>query len=270
MKARILFSLCCAASLLSAVTITLRNGQKVSGDILRMDDTNLVLKTVTGPKTFSWRQLSNDSIKQTNPNLYHRLLEQAHERLHQQTQTIHAATATISNLHHDATSPSPNADLANIRLSISTATRVGERVPTTPERKKALRGAGWSREHANYCHGELTVRLEGLNPALIYSVRVKTTLYLQMITSGTIDGANVQRSDHKVEGTGVQAVTNASTARLEFLTHPYIERTRSGGGGSARTKGRVKYWDISIWINDILVYETKDDKPPVFYHVKKK
>jgi len=25
-----------------------------------------------------------------------------------------------------------------------------------------------------------------------------------------------------------------------------------------------------VWIDDVLVYQQKDDKPPVFYHVKNK
>ncbi|MCX7004523.1 MAG: hypothetical protein NTV22_14800 [bacterium] len=48
------------AATVLAITITFRNGATQTGEIVRMDDTNLTLKTSLGEKTYLWRALESD------------------------------------------------------------------------------------------------------------------------------------------------------------------------------------------------------------------
>jgi len=226
------------------VTLTLRNGQNVTGTIVRMDDTNIVLQTAAGQRTYPWRMLSNESIKQANPELYQRLLARAHER-----QQLHAPAAQQTNAfpqpapqpaHASITPAAPSsALLTSVRIGVDTATRKGKQLKSSPEGKKEVRKLGWNYEITRPCWGELTVRLEGLNPAHVYRVRTQTQLHLQRIRSGDFKGTT-KRGNTSVHGAGVQNITNATTARLVFPTAHYIEREYVDGGLSGLTTYRAR------------------------------
>ncbi len=264
-KAGLAGALLCAATL--AATLTLRDGRRVTGTVVRMDDTNVVLQTAAGQQPYPWRAVSNESIKQTNPALYERLVARVQERQRQ----AQAPTQTVERFvmrPRDGTVAAGGADLTGVRLGLSKATRQGDHIQSTMERKKQIRKNGWSGVQAQNHHGELTVLLDGLSATRSYSVRAETTMYLRMTTTGGSGGT--MRANRKVTGDDIQIVSNAPNARLTFRTTPYTERKLTSSEGNATTKGKVRYWDIRVWIDGVLVYEEKDDKSPAFYHVTKK
>jgi hypothetical protein len=266
-KAVLAGMLLCAAATLAA-TLTLRDGRKVTGTVVCMDDTNIVLQTPAGQQTYPWRSVSNESIQQTNPALYERLLARAQERQRQ----AQAPTQTVERFvvrPRDGTVAAGGQLLAGVRLGVSKATRQGDHIQSTMERRKQARKNGWSGVQAQNHYGELTVRLDGLNATRSYNVRAEATLYMRMTTAGSIQGGTM-RVNRRFKGDDTQTVSNAPTARLTFCTAPYTERKLTSSEGSATTKGKVRYWDIRVWIDGALVYEEKDDKSPVFYHVTKK
>ncbi len=276
MKAVMAVVLMYAAAAALAVTLTLRNGQKITGEIVRMDDTNVVVQTAAGQKTYAWRLLSNESIKQANPELYERLLARARERQQEQIQT---QTQTLAHAGADAGQPAPGAPAEGvrgvppgIRLGVDTATRLGDSERADSARKRELRKEGWDDETRKTYRGEVRIRIDGVQTPCIYRVRATATLHLKQ----TMDGTDTKRrtTPVTVKGSSTHGVTNLASAVLVLETAPYYERILTSrsttGSGKVTIKQRVDYWDISIWINDELVYEAKDDQPPVYHHVQKK
>lgn len=267
-KTRLACVLACAAATMMAATLTLRDGRRVTGTVMRMDDTNVVLQTAAGQQTYPWRSVANESIKQTNPAFYERLLARAQER-RRQAQAPTQAVERLVVRPRDGAGAAGGANLTGVRLGLSKATRQGEHIQSTMERRKQIRKNGWSDVKAQNHYGELTVLLDGLNPTRCYSVRAESTLFLRMTTSGSLQGGTM-RNNHQVRGDDIQTVSNAANARLTFRTTPYRESKLTSSQGGATTKGKVRYWDIRVWIDGVLVYEEKDDKSPTFYHVTKK
>ncbi len=62
------------------VTIQLRKGGTVDGDIVSKNHEAFVIKTSEGKKTFKWKQVKSRCIKEVNPELYDRLKAKGIER----------------------------------------------------------------------------------------------------------------------------------------------------------------------------------------------
>ena len=260
-----------SAATLLAITITFRNGTTQTGEIVRMDDTNLTLKTSLGEKTYLWRALKNKSIQDAHPALYARLLAaaQARQQAPANAPTNQPVLVAVA-ARGDASTASAPEDLRTVSLGVDTDLKKQgyRRAPVS----KGMRKRGWDMVSRRTCHGTLVLQLRGLNATKMYGVRTTFAVHLK----GELKGGLAKPTDATTQiapGSATLTLTNQASARLDFLTQSYTEEKRravkSDYTSTATTTFDADYWDIKIWINETLVYTEENDKKPEYFHVQK-
>jgi len=242
------------ATTVLALTVTLRTGATVAGDIVRMDDTNLVLKTAAGEAIFAWRELSNESIKQANPELYNRLLAQAKQR-----QRAAAADRPTAATDERTTL---EGELARMRRRVMKRESRG--------RYENVRTSDTSTIAERKCWGVVCISIDGLDRTKIYKMQTRYKPYLAIAAKDST--ITPPRLPERTEQT---TLAKKTTFTAEYDTDVYKElkeTLRSGirytSGGRVSSLGLdIVGWDIQITINDVPVYEEKNGCAPQYHFV---
>jgi hypothetical protein len=242
-----------AALTCSAVTIKFRDGRALVCDVLAKDDTNLVVRTVTGVQTNVWRELMPASFKAVHPELYQRLLAEIKARQQQQDEEMQAKGMIrvggkwVNKEQYEAQA------LARVKLNVFTTESIGKY--TEVERQRT-----YSKTKRPKC-GVLRIKLDSLDNTRDHTLRVKYTMYTQHDSYKEVD-----KDTEKTE-----TIRKEITHMTEIRTSPmdeYREKWRYATGLSdSDSKIDVDGWDIKIWLDDTLIYEQTRNGKPVYHHV---
>ncbi|GEM_PF-1401770 len=255
-----------AVLMCSAVTITYRDGHALVCDVLAKDDTNLIVRTVKGVQTNSWRQLAPASIKAVHPALFARLMQQALARKQQQADEMKAKGMIlvggkwISKKEDDAKA------LARVCVNVVTTEKVG-----VFKQKQAQDDTG-TRQYSRQSCGLVKITLDSLDAARTYVLRV------QYACCAVYDAKQRQQSKEIVKE---ETISRQRGATYEFCSEPYNEYkiTTRGGISVSGEDGKnrrniihdvkVENWQVKLWLDDTLVYETTRDGQEHYYLVTK-
>ncbi len=246
------------ALLCSAVTITYRDGHAMVCDVLSKDDTNLIVRTIKGVQTNTWRELTTASFKAVHPELFARLTQQMLERKKQYNDEMKAkGLIQVGGKWVDKKDYELKA-LARVKLNVVTTESVGKY-------SEVERIEGGSKSKRTKC-GVLKIKLDSLDNTRSYTVRVQYTLYISQ--AETKDVQEVDKDAVKQE-----TIRKEYAHAMKIRTTPvdeYKEVLRGVRGISAtERKIGVQGWDVKIWLNKTLVYEQTRDSKPVYHSVTK-
>ena len=239
------------------VTIQLRKGGTVKGEIVSKGRKEIVIKTESGEKTIKWNQVKGRCIKEIYPELYERLKAEAIKRKKNKEEESSAGKDYLSD----------KPDFSKIGIKVTKTEKSG-----SFEKQNEDRGI------KTYCklnQGILEIKLDWLKKNKNYKLKTVFTHYLKADNMSDEPDYKPKPSDVKTEK--IENISNKTNVEIKYLTSPYREykkQIRAGistGGGSKR-KFYYGYhsggWDISVWLDDKLVYKEKKDKKPECFIIR--
>ncbi len=243
-----------------SATVQLRNGKKLSGDVVAKDDDQVVLKTPAGVVTQAWRSCTPATIKALHPALYQRLVKEAQERKKQQEEEMAAKGLVNVGGKWIDKDEAIALKMAKVRLSVD-ASELGEPYEKTDQTR-------YEKYYERNCRGVLIIKLDGLNITSEHSVKVVYTHYIR--TTGTSTPGSSKTDDGV---TKTARVVKEGAKELRYESQPYRQRKwkaryslgYSGNMATSQSDG----WDVSIWLDGVLIYEAKKDGKPEYHHVQK-
>lgn len=239
------------------VTIKLRNGTKVSGEVVEKDDEKLVLKTADGEKTYSWRQLSSNSIKAVHPQLYAELKQKAEERMKEKEKEMEAKGLVKVGKKWVTPAEAAKLKYGKIGLKINTTETGGG--------FKKADSDSISKTYIQERRGVLKITLDGLDPKQKYTLKTKYTHFLKLTGDvplsmrDDVSDENEKEEEETIQGKRTYSVT--------YETNPYRrykETLKSGirysSGGKSEIVGyKSDGWKISIMLNDAEIFTQAQD-----------
>jgi hypothetical protein len=264
----ILLAAACHTASVYGVTIKLRNGKKVSGEVVEKDDEKLVLKTADGEKTYTWRQLSSSSIKAVHPELYAELKQKAEQRMKEKEEDMKAKG--LVKVGKKWVTPEEAAKLKFRKISLQVDTT------ETGGGFKKTGSDSLSKTYVQERHGVLKIMLDGLDPKQKYTLKTKYTLYLK-VTGDMPIGTREELSDENEEEEE-ETIQGKRTYSVTYETKPYRrykETLKSGiryssGGGKSKIAGyKSDGWKISILLNDTEIFTQVQDGNREYKYVEK-
>ncbi len=263
MKTRMacLAGIVCLCSMCLGVTLQLRSGKKLSGEVVTKDFEQIVLQTPGGIVTQAWRQCTPATIKALHPALYQRLVKEAQERKKQQEEEMTAKGLVNVGGTWVSKTELVHKQLARVRLFVQTE--------QTKEPFREVAKTAALRIQERDCKGLLTIKLEGLDPAVTHTLKTVFSHYaLDIEEEETVTDTNVTKTER---------ISNEHTYQVRYETtafKQYKGRLRAGWHATSsahkRTVGAESAgWDVSVWLDDVLVFEQKKDGTPQYHHVQK-
>ncbi len=244
------------ANLSFGVTIQLRKGGTVEGEIVGKGREDFVLKTEKGEKTFKWRQVKSSCIKKVFPELYQKLKAEAIERKKKKSKDKFD--------YKKETADSP--DFARIGIEVLKTEKSGSFEKESDEK--------YMKTYSKLNQGVLNVKLNWLKKEKNYKLKTVFTHYLKTKNLGETDSSKIKPSDMKTEK--IEQITNKTGFETQYLTSPYYEYKKNIKPGiSTKGKRKIYYgfqsggWDISVYLNDKLIYKEEKGKDPDYFIVNK-
>ena len=258
----------------AGVTIYLRKGGTVSGELVAKDDTKLVLKTADGETTFPWKKLKNSSIKELHPELYERLKAEAIERKKKKEDEMKAEGLVKVGKQWVPKEEADEQVFSRIQLGVRTTEKAGS--------FKKQRTTDIGKLHSQECHGLLVISFVGLDAKKSYTL--KTTFSHHVKSEGDRSKRGNLKAHMMTDDNAEREckIENKRHFRIEYNTSPYYryKETMKGGWKIITDSGRKKKrrtwgydsdgWDISIWLDGKLVYEQKRGEKPTWHLVQRK
>jgi len=245
-----------SALLCGAVTIKYRDGHAMVCDVLAKDDTNLIVRTIKGVQTNTWRQLTPESIKTVYPELFERLKQQARDRQQQQLDDMKAKGMILVGGKWVDKKVAALAALARVKLNVITTESVGKY--SEVERNKD----GSKLKRPKY--GVLKIKLDALDKTRSYTLRVQYTLFTKQV-----DSKEIKEVDKDMEKK--ETILKKDTHFMEIRTTPadeYKDVVRGVRGVyTDEQKIDIQGWDINIWLGKTLIFEQTHGSKPVYHHV---
>jgi len=241
-------------------TVYLRKGGTIEGKVISKDDENFTLKTAEGEKTIKWRSVKNKSIKEIHPELYGKLKARAIERKNNKNDNKKEVELKQLLKKDDE-------NFSKIHLEIRTAEHF------SPFAKFAFNGTvrGYKREG----NGILKISLSKLDPIKDYTIKTEYSHYLKKDNKVNMPLNTPKRDENVIKK---ENISGKKTCQIEYTTLPYYFfklKAKTGyyikeSHGRHLTKVKYGYktdgWDVSVWLNDTLIYEKKKDKNPIYYN----
>ena len=287
-------AVCCAVVLALAagaagVTVELKSGKKIVGDVVSKDDTNIVLKTKavgkpgadgivatnTQATKVAWRDVTTGTLKALHPDLYARLKAKADERAKKKAEEAKKAEDPMraeGKVKFDGKwmtqEEAAKRKLSKIVLKLD----VGEETVTADKHTDFSTSHSRSKGTTLKCWGQVVVVLDGLDPKDSHAVKVNVTHYRRSASGSSVYSINSGSSDLTDSIEKEQTVTGERVAKLIFKTSEYGREKSSyysSYGGSSKYEYGYKSdgFDVSVSIDGTLVYEMKKGKAPTYYHV---
>jgi hypothetical protein len=263
----ILLAAVCHTASIYGVTIKLRDGKKVSGEVVEKDDEKLVLKTAGGEKTYSWRQLSSSSIKAVHPELYAELKQKAEQRKKEKEDDMRAKGMVKAGKKWVTAEEATKLKFRKIGLKVDTTETGG-----------GFKKAGSDSLRKMYVqerHGVITITLDGLDPKQKYTLKTKYTHYLKL--TGDIPIGMREENREENEDEEEETIQGKRMYSVTYETEPYRrykEKLKSGiryssGGNSEIVGYKSDGWKISILLNDTEIFTQVQDGNREYKYVEK-
>jgi len=248
-------------------TVYLRKGGTIKGEVISKDDEKFVIKTADGEKTIKWRSVKNQSIKEIYPELYDALkakaLEKKKKKSDENAKKVKNAEKT---------------DWSRVYIHVETNEKSGkyEKIDLNFDYDKM---PSWKRRlykkitlYRKEDHGKINIKINRLDPKKKYELKIVYSHYLDFdgdVSSGikpTLNEKNIVRKER---------LSGKSNYEIEVVSSPYFgykEKLKGGMRFNETGKKTMEYgdeakgWDVSIWLNDELIYEHKKGKNEIFYN----
>ena len=245
-------------------TVYLKKGGTVEGEVISKDDEKFVIKTAEEEKTLKWRQLKNKSIEEINPVLYETLKKQAIERQKNKKEVGKSQKINKKEI-----------DFSRIHLGVETTEKRGtfKKVDNGIDelRGKEKRKLKHQTLTKRDCNGKIVIKISGLEPNEKYTLK---TVYSHYIIS--YGDKNPKQDVTQNNISNVSSLYGKRNYEIIINTSKYSQyknKIKSGHGYHFTSGNRkmheygkkAKGWDVSIWLNDVLIYEHKKGKDKVFY-----
>jgi len=253
-------------------TVHLRKGGTVEGEVISKDDEKFVIKTAEGEKTIKWRQLKNKSIEEIYPELYEKLKAQAIERNEKKEKVEFKKSVKKKETVHQP-----------VFLSVKTTKERGRFKKMDNKEifkdSKARVKRSWNMvkffEKERYV--EINIKMNGLNPKKEYTLKTVYSHYLKDYGKG---GRFFRKSTSQKNVEKIKQLNGKKNYGIKITTptyHQYKEKItdsdyhfRKGEGRQKEYGAKSKGLDISIWLDDKLIYEKKAGKIETYYENVKK
>lgn len=242
--------LCMAYYADAETTIELRDGSRVTGTVVRKDDTHVTIRTEKGERTFAWRRLTPESFRDTHPTLYEQMLARA--RGDRGDTGSSASSSDTQELSRE--------DALHQKFRFVTL-RVTPSEQPTAWRTIYRSTRGSYRERVRECNGVVRVVVDGLDINVSKKMRIDVTQHIAEI-------AGVGRETRTLNET--RELTGNRRHEFEFTLGQYGQKRIDGQHANNRTEGNEsRGFDIKIWLDDVLVYEWENTKDEQFYYVRR-
>lgn len=249
-KLTIFFILFLFVNFCFATTVYLRKGGTVKGEVISKDDEKFVLKTEDGEeKTIKWRRVKNKTIKEIYPELYESLKEKA----------------LAKKKGESAKKENDKLDFSRINLKVETNESAGS------YKKHNIKNKIYKISKKE-CIGKINVKIGNLDSDKKYTLKIVYSHYLQIKKTLDID---IKKTPDDKNIVNEEILSGKNNYEIEIKTSPYYYykvkpragyRVKKKGGSKMEFGDRGAGWDISIWLDNTLIYEEKKGKNPVFYH----
>ena len=122
------------------------------------------------------------------------------------------------------------------------------------------------------CIGKINVKIGNLDSDKKYTLKIVYSHYLQIKKTLDID---IKKTPDDKNIVNEEILSGKNNYEIEIKTSPYYYykvkpragyRVKKKGGSKMEFGDRGAGWDISIWLDNTLIYEEKKGKNPVFYH----
>jgi len=215
-------------------------------------------------KTFKWRQVKSSCIKKVYPELYEKLKAEAIERKKKKNEE-----KMKSGKDGDTEEP----DFSKISIGITKTEKTGTfKKESTTKAKK---------EYSKINQGILRIKLDWLKKNKTYNLKTVFTHHLKYRERRKNSYIETRPSDKDKEI--IEIIKNVTSFEKNYLSMPYNEfkvQMKSGwvsvndnhGGRNLKkyTYGsKSDGWDISIYLNDKLIYKEEKGKEPQYFIVNK-
>ena len=249
----IIFIFMLVASSCFAVTIQLRKGGTVKGDIVSKGREEFVLKTAEGEKTIKWKYVKSRCIKEIYPELYEKLKAEAIERKKKKEEEETGKTAQ-------------KPDFAKIGIGIKKTEKSG-----SFEKESE---SDYFKVYSKLNQGILKIKLDWLKKDETYKLKTVFTHYLNGKNYVEDGNTKIKPSDIKTEKT--ETISNKTRFETKYFTSPYREFKKNIKPGiSVKGKRKIYYgfqsggWDISVYLDGKLIYKEEKGKEPEYFIVRK-
>ncbi len=237
-------------------TVHLRKGGTIEGEVISKDDEKLVIKTAEGEKTFKWRQLKNKSIKEIHPELYEELKAKAIEKKNNKSEK-------------NSKEKKNDIDLSRIRLSVEKTEKNGAfkkidfEVGDSDDKRSSRVNRAWKsiKLYEKECCGKISIKLNGLDSKKKYTLK---TIYSHYIKKDGNARSLAKTTSSEKNVVKKNKLSGETSCDIEIVSSPYYqykEKLKSGYQFKKGNKGKKEYgdkadgWDISIWLDDALIYK---------------
>jgi len=242
-----------------ATTVYLRKGGSLEGEVISKDNEKFILKTVDGEeKTIEWRSVKNKTIKEIHPELYKELKAKALARKKEKKKIQKKKVEKV----------------VPIKLYVTTLKGKGRFEEIKKKTKKEKRN--W--KHTDFFKKELTrkikINISGLNPNTNYVLKAVYTQYFENYHKK--GGRFFKETPPERDVCKTFNLSGTNFYNIKIITAPYFQYKDettdpkyrfSGGGGSKREYGaKSDGFDISIWLNNTLIYEKKKGKIEKYFN----
>jgi len=257
-------------SICFSTTVHLRKGGTIEGEVISKDDEKLVIKTAEGEKTLKWRQLTNKSIKEIHPELYEELKAKALERKKEKEKLE---------------KPIKEKEIPNQPIFLSVKSRKTRgRFEKMDKKKmfedsKARKKRDWNmvKFYKKEQQVEIKIKINGLDSKKEYVLKTVYSHHLKDFGNG---GMFFSKTDSPKNVEKINRLKGEKNYEIKISTSLYYQykekitdsdyHFRKGEGRQKEYGAKSKGLDISVWLDDKLIYEKKAGKIETYYENVKK
>lgn len=258
------------AGICFGTTVHLRKGGTVEGEVISKDNEKFVIKTTEGEKTFKWRQLKNKSIQEIHPELYEELKAKALERNKEKEKLK---------------KPIKEKEIPDQPIFLSVKSRKTRgRFKKMDEKEifkdsKAKRKRKWNmvKFFEKELFVEINIKINELNPKKEYVLKTVYSHYFKDFGDG---GMFFRKTASQKNVEKIKQLKDKKNYEIKITTSPYRQykekitdsdyHFRKGEGRQKEYGAKSKGLDISVWLDDKLIYEKKAGKVETYYENVKK
>jgi hypothetical protein len=246
-----------------AATAVLRNNAVVRGEILAKTDDHAVIQQADGVVTCAWRHMKTSSFKRLHPDLYHKLVTQAMQRAEAKEAQMRAQGLVKHKGKWIDKGKAEELHLAAILLKVRTR--------EDGTNFKFSEHSGHTRYYTRSCWSEVEVELEGLNPEKTYTLKTTYTPYVRRYKDTKSERAMTPVTRVETIGATQQFEVAYTTEELQQTRYKLDSGWNAVGARDRGVTGMEPCgMDVSVWLNDALVYEKQEGKSAVYHHVRKR
>lgn len=252
-----------------SVTLELRDGSTVEGEIIRRDNVTLTLKTSDGERVLKWRRLTNKSIQDAVPELFNELKQKALERRQAKKEETERKMKEKGMVKVNGTWMTPEDAKYKKYRFISMRVTPSEKAPHFETYEENKYG---KRLQSRFCNGVINIDISGMDSHKKYDLKIKSTQHLEYFGNVKYRMEFDIHDESKTNTiTQSRVLTGKNRYQLSFDMPKYEQRVDKSTYRDSDLKYGIesKGFDVTIWIDGDKVYEIEKNGGANYYFVGK-